>query len=131
MDLAILAPPTDTIPARIHARANGMTPVAASASAASQAWCGKARSPPPQWMSTLGPNSASTIAAHSACHPGRPSPHGLGQLTSSSGPLACHTMVSSGSSLSGSSGRSWNSAARASAVSRSTPACAAACDVRA
>ena len=55
MLLAIFAPSIATVPARIHARANGVTPVAVSASAASHAWWGKARSAPPQWMSTVGP----------------------------------------------------------------------------
>ena len=130
VDFAIFASPMRTVPARNHARANGVTPVAASASAASHAWCGYARSAPPACRSTVGPNSASTIAAHSACQPGRPSPHGLGQLISS-GAVCCHTAVSSGSSLSAASGWSWYSADSRSAVSRDSPASSATEDVRA
>ena len=34
---------------------------------------------PPPWMSKLVPSSASDIAEHSMCQPGRPRPQGLSQ----------------------------------------------------
>ena len=60
------------------------------------------------------------MAAHSACHPGRPRPHGESHAGCPGSP-ACQTATSSGSSLAGSSGRPPYSADRRNAVPRSSP----------
>nr|WP_256862756.1 hypothetical protein [Microbispora sp. GKU 823] len=118
--MAILAPSTRTTPTCSQARANGRTPVTASAIAASYAWCGKRRSAPPACRSRAGPYVVSAMAAHSACQPGRPSPHSLGQPGS---PFADGRQIatSAGSSLRGSpppeAGSSPNSASRRAASS--------------
>ena len=52
--------------------------VAPSDCAISHSWWGKVKSIPPPWMSKVSPSKCIPIALHSMCHPGRPSPHGLG-----------------------------------------------------
>ena len=64
------------------------------------AWCGKRRSSPPTRQVDPGPSVACAIAAHSACQPGRPQPHGLGHAGSPS-PDGRQTGTSSGSSRAG------------------------------
>src|ERR1700712_2666060 len=50
--------------------------------ASSFSWWGNFRSSPPPWMSKVSPRYLALIALHSICHPGRPSPQGLGQAGS-------------------------------------------------
>ena len=68
--------------------------------AISFSWWGKTRSEPPPWIANSGPSSASAIAEHSMCQPGRPGPQGESQEVSSSGLWAFQRAKSSGSSLS-------------------------------
>ena len=52
-DLLIFAPPSWSMPVCIHHDTNGRSPVAPSDCARSASWWGKARSPPPPWISNL------------------------------------------------------------------------------
>ena len=62
------------------------------------------------------------MAVHSACQPGRPGPHGDGQLGAVlPASAACQTAWSSGSRLAGSSMRPPLAASSASACSRVSP----------
>ena len=97
-DFAIFSEPSSSIPLCIQSRASGR-PRAASVCAASFSWCGKTRSTPPPWMSNSTPSSASAIAEHSMCQPGRPAPHGESQEVSSPSLVAFQSAKSSGSSL--------------------------------
>ncbi len=54
----------------------------ATAWARSFSWCGNLRSSPPQCRSKPSPRRPSDITTHSVCQPGRPAPHGEGQLGS-------------------------------------------------
>ena len=67
--------------------------------AASFSWCGNTRSMPPPWMSNSSPSSASAIAEHSMCQPGRPRPHGESHDVSSPSLCAFQSAKSSGSSF--------------------------------
>ena len=87
-------------PLCIHTSTNGV-PQAAQLCAISFSWCGNLRSMPPPWMSKCGPSSATAIAEHSMCQPGRPRPHGESQA-GSPGLAAFHSTKSSGSRLPGS-----------------------------
>ena len=51
--------------------------------AISHSWCGKIRSVPPPWRSSVGPSSCIDIAEHSTCQPGRPTPNGARHAGSS------------------------------------------------
>ena len=64
--------------------------------ACSFSWCGNCRSSPPPWMSNSEPRYQVDIAEHSRCQPGRPGPHGVGQLGSPG--LAAFHRAKSGSS---------------------------------
>ena len=76
------------------------SPRAASDCAISFSWWGKTRSEPPPWIANSAPSSASAIAEHSMCQPGRPSPHGEGQAVSSPSLRAFQSAKSRRSSLS-------------------------------
>ena len=79
-DLDILVPSTSTNPLWTQVRAKRRP--SATAWARSFSWCGKARSCPPPCRSKSSPSRSSAITTHSVCQPGRPSPHGDGQLGS-------------------------------------------------
>ncbi len=98
-DLDIFSAESSSIPLCIQIRASGL-PRAACVCAASFSWCGKTRSMPPPWMSNSTPSSASAIAEHSMCQPGRPRPHGASQEVSSPSFHAFQSAKSSGSSFS-------------------------------
>ena len=82
----------------IHTRANSASGWAQRLCAISFSWCGNTRSMPPPWMSKLRPSSASLIAEHSMCHPGRPRPQGLSHPGTPSGD-GFHSTKSIGSRL--------------------------------
>ena len=64
----------DTVfPSKAHADSAWL---AQTLCASSFSWCGKIRSRPPPWISTVVPSTSRIIAEHSICHPGRPRPHG-------------------------------------------------------
>ncbi len=88
-----------TIPLCIQMCARG-TPRAASVWATSFSWWGKTRSEPPPWTAKSMPSSASAIAEHSMCQPGRPSPQGEGHEVSSPSLTAFHRAKSSRSCFS-------------------------------
>ena len=77
-DFDIFSAPVSIIPLCIQIRANGRP--AASDWAISFSWWGKTRSEPPPWIANEAPSSASAIAEHSMCQPGRPGPQGESQL---------------------------------------------------
>ncbi len=100
-DFDIFSSAIRTIPLCIQIFARG-SPRAASVWAISFSWWGKTRSEPPPWIAKFVPSSASAIAEHSMCQPGRPSPHGDGQPVSSPSLRAFQSAKSSGSSFSSS-----------------------------
>ena len=97
-DFDILAASVSIIPLCIQTLANGRP--AASDWAISFSWWGKTRSEPPPWIANEGASSASAIAEHSTCQPGRPGPQGESQEVSSPSLCAFHRAKSRGSSFS-------------------------------
>ncbi len=62
------------------------------------------------------------IAEHSTCHPGNPSPHGLGHFMSRPGPAAFHSAKSAAWRFRGSVSRSrWPSRRLSSVLPESLP----------
>ena len=96
-DFDIFSAFTFTKPLCIHVFTN-LEPQAAQVCAISFSWCGNLRSIPPPWMSKWSPKSATDIAEHSMCQPGRPRPQGLSQPGSSGG-LGFHSTKSPASRL--------------------------------
>ena len=97
-DFDIFSASVSIIPLCIQSRAKGRP--AASDWAISFSWWGKTRSEPPPWIAKDGPSSASAIAEHSMCQPGRPGPQGESQQVSSPSLCAFQRAKSSGSSFS-------------------------------
>lgn len=69
--------------------------------ATSFSWCGKTRSIPPAWTSSVSPRNFRAIALHSMCHPGRPFPSGVSQNTSPSSGLYPYNIIRGAMSYSG------------------------------
>ena len=86
-DLLIFSPSMLTKPLCNQYPARGACPVWHSLWKISASWWGKRKSCPPPCMSNEVPKWSRLIALHSMCQPGRPSPHGDGQVGSPG--LAC------------------------------------------
>ena len=83
---------------------------------------GKAEVVTPVWTSKRSPRYFIDIAEHSTCHPGKPSPHGLGHVISRPVPAAFHSAKSASCRFAGSVSRSrWPAFSLSSVLPDSRP----------